>query len=133
MQHWDHRIFIDLGFFLMLGYTGKIAGLQETMSVYRKHSEGLSGFYNKNLESLMKAEMIWLDAVRDELKPRFFWGYTYMKGIVYEKHILEKNPIFSKKRWTKLKNYLTVTILSIFMYPRQMKVRIRMIKQYLRS
>ncbi len=120
-------IFGDHALTLLIASEGKIKYFPDVMSVYRRHSRGMSASSNPYKEYYEQLE--WISGIYGLLGKKFFWGYHYL--VSKTKFIYSLNYPFETKlsRKDMFYNYLKNIFLTLILFPRNIKTRTKYFKK----
>ena len=119
---WSSSMYIDTAFSIMISQYGKIKGLPDVMSVYRKHTSGLSGS-QENMATRLEKELKIIKAIKKELGRKFFLGNLYLSAKQHERFALISPEIYKHPLLIKIKYFIILTILTGIMFPHRLRNR----------
>jgi glycosyltransferase involved in cell wall biosynthesis len=123
----DVRNLVEHALFILIVQSGKFRVLPEVMSVYRRHDYGITG--TTTPLKAYSAQIVWISEVYKILGWRFYWGYNYLTSRVHCYYAFNHKELF--KGGAILRSYLFIkyAILSLLIYPRNIRSVFRTIQR----
>jgi glycosyltransferase involved in cell wall biosynthesis len=118
------KIMVEHALFILLAQSGDFYYFHETMSVYRRHSKGISAISIP--AKAYPGQIAWISGVKEILGKNFFWGYHFLTSKVHLHYAIFHPEMINKSTYYKYYFYLKYMVLVLLLYPRNVCSVIRL-------